>query len=190
MAAHLGSRAEILRCVTTRRPPIGQNAPMRGILAAIAALVAGAVFCQAARANVFVVNVGGPAGLAFAPQTLTIAPGDTVVFVNKGGFHNVVADDGSFTCSAGCKGDSRGDTGAPSSANWTFNLTFPNAGAIGYYCVIHGAPGMGMYGTIFVQAPQPPPASTSATPATGAAFTVSLAALLALFAAIRLRRCG
>ena len=161
---------------------------MRGILSALLCLAVGAGLCNVARANVFVVNVGGPAGLAFAPQSLTIAPGDTVVFVNKGGFHNVVADDSSFTCSAGCKGDSNGDTGAPSSANWTFNRTFPNPGAIGYYCVIHGAPGQGMYGTILVQAPQPPPASTPGAPAIGAGFTVLLGATLLLFGAIRLRR--
>lgn len=161
---------------------------MRGILSALLCLVAGAGVCNAARANVFVVNVGGPAGLAFAPQSLTIAPADTVVFVNKGGFHNVVANDGSFTCSAGCKGDSKGDTGAPSNANWTFNLTFPNPGVIGYYCVIHGAPGQGMYGTIVVQAPQPPPASTSVAPSIGAGFAVLLGATLLLFGALRLRR--
>jgi len=161
---------------------------MRGILSVLLCLVAGACICNGVRANVFVVNVGGPAGLAFAPQTLTIAPGDTVVFVNKGGFHNVVADDSSFTCSAGCKGDSKGDTGAPSSANWTFNLTFPNPGAVGYYCLIHGAPGQGMYGTILVQAPQPPPASTSVAPSIGAGFAVLLGATLLLIGATRLRR--
>lgn len=159
---------------------------MRGILAVLVCLVAAAGFCGAARANVFAVAVGGPAGLAFAPQTLTIAPGDTVVFVNKGGFHNVVADDGSFTCAVGCKGDALGHTGAPSSANWTFNLTFPKPGTIGYYCVIHGAPGQGMYGTILVQAPQP--AATSVAPAIGTVFAVLLGAALLLSGAFRLRR--
>ena len=161
---------------------------MRGILSALQCLAIGAGLCNVARANVFVVNVGGPAGLAFAPQTLTIAPGDTVVFVNKGGFHNVVADDSSFTCSVGCKGDSRDDTGAPSSANWTFNLTFPNPGTFGYYCVIHGAPGMGMYGTIIVQVPQPQPRVPSPAPMIGTALAVLLGVLLPLLAAVRLRR--
>ena|SRR5690348_3154374 len=161
---------------------------MRGILLALLCLVVGTCLCNGAHANVFVVNVGGSAGLAFQPAALNIVPGDTVVFVNKGGFHNVVADDGSFTCAAGCKGDTKGDTGAPSSANWTFNLTFPNPGVIGYYCVIHGAPGQGMFGTILVQAPQPPPASTSVAPSIGAGSAVLLGAALLLFGAIRLRR--
>ena len=159
---------------------------MRGILVVAACLIAGLAFCHAAQANVFVVNAGGSAGLAFMPKFLSIAPGDTVVFVNKGGFHNVNADDGSFTCSVGCKGDGRGDTGAPSSANWTFNLTFPNPGTFGYYCVIHGAPGMGMYGTIIVQVPQP--RAPSPAPMIGTALAVLLGALLTLLAAVRLRR--
>ena len=33
----------------------------------------------------------------FQPESLTINAGDTVTFVNGGGFHNVVADDNSFT---------------------------------------------------------------------------------------------
>ncbi|MHB8680014.1 MAG: cupredoxin domain-containing protein [Rudaea sp.] len=163
---------------------------MRGILYPAVWLLAGLAFCHAARANVFVVNVGGSAGLAFQPAFLDIAPGDTVVFVNKGGFHNVNADDGSFTCSVGCKGDGKGDTGAPSSANWTFNLTFPNPGRFGYYCVIHGAPGMGMFGTIIVQAPQPPPTAPSPAPAIGTALALLLVVLLTLLAAVRLCRRG
>jgi plastocyanin len=176
--------------VTHRRGRRGDDATMRGILYPVVWLLAGMAFCHAAHANTFVVNVGGTAGLAFLPQTLTIMPGDTVVFVNKGGFHNVTADDSSFTCAVGCKGDSKGDNGAPSNANWTFNLTFPNPGTIGYYCVIHGAPGKGMYGTIIVQAPAPPPASTSAIPGLDAEFAALLACILAGFAAQRMRRRG
>lgn len=47
------------------------------------------------------VTVGGSA-MRFAPSDLTIRVGDTVTFVNAGGTHNVVADDGSFRCAAGC----------------------------------------------------------------------------------------
>lgn len=152
-------------------------------------LVAGAALCRGAQATTVIVNVGGSAGLAFSPQTVDIAPGDTVVFVNKGGFHNVKADDNSFRCARGCDGQPGGD-GAASSSNWVASVSFDTPGSIGYYCEIHGQPGQGMYGTIFVQAPQPPPppASTSATPAIGTAFAVLLGALLALFAAIRLHR--
>lgn len=160
---------------------------MRGILFALMCSIAGVALCQPAWASTYIVNVGGSIPPVFSPQTVTLAPGDTVVFVNKGGYHNVVADDGSFTCAHGCKGDAQGDTGAPSSMNWTFSLTFPTPGTIGYYCVVHGAPGQGMYGTIVVQAPRPPPASTSAAPLFGAASAALLGGLLALFAAIRLR---
>lgn len=158
---------------------------MRGILYPVIWLLAGLAFCQAAHANVFVVNVGGSAGLAFSPQSITIAPGDTITFVNKGGFHNVKADDNSFRCAHGCD-NQPGGNGAPSASNWIASVTFPSAENIGYYCEIHGQPGKGMYGTISVQAPQPPP-SLPGAPATGIAFAILLALALAAFAVWRLR---
>ena len=38
----------------------------------------------------------------FSPANLSIATGDSVSWVNTGGFHNVVADDFSFRCANGC----------------------------------------------------------------------------------------
>lgn len=108
-----------------------------------------------AQATGHIVNVGGMTPPAFTPATLTITTGDTVTFINKGGLHNVVANDGSFRCSHGCKGDAQGDTGAPSSSFWVVSLTFTQVGTIGYYCEIHGTPGQGMFGTITVQATTP-----------------------------------
>ncbi|HEX6833501.1 MAG TPA: plastocyanin/azurin family copper-binding protein [Rudaea sp.] len=101
-----------------------------------------------ARAATSIVTVGG-SGLVFDPNVLTIAPGDNVVFVNAGGFHNVVADDGSFRCAHGC--DKDGGNGAASNSQWVVNLTFPTPGTYGYYCETHGTPGSGMFGTIIVQ---------------------------------------
>src|SRR5678816_3093794 len=50
----------------------------------------------------------GGAQVAFSPQFLTVQAGDTVTFLNLGGNHNVVADDGSFRCAHGCDGDGQG----------------------------------------------------------------------------------
>jgi plastocyanin len=75
---------------------------------------------------------------AFHPATLTIAPGDTVVWTNAGGLHNVHADDNSFGNSV-------------STDAWTFSQTFPAAGTVGYHCQEHGGPGVGMHGTVIVQ---------------------------------------
>ncbi len=36
-------------------------------------------------------------GMTFTPANLTINVGDTVRWENQSGFHNVMADDGSFT---------------------------------------------------------------------------------------------
>ena len=65
----------------------------------------------------------------FEPTELRIAPGDTVVWRNNGGSHNVAADDQSFR------------NGAPDSSAWTFSRTFTQAGTVGYYCEPHGGPG-------------------------------------------------
>jgi plastocyanin len=75
----------------------------------------------------------------FQPDRLEIQPGDTVVWTNTGGAHNIVADDGSFGNQV-------------SSAAWTFTRTFTTAGEFGYYCAPHGGPGgQGMAGTVLVE---------------------------------------
>ena len=114
-------------------------------------LLAGSSLTQAATS---IVNVGG-SRQTFAPQTLTIHTGDIVKFVNQGGIHNVVADDGSFRCARGCDGDGHGGNGGASSATWVVSLTFTQAGTVGYFCETHGMPGGGMFGTIIVQASTP-----------------------------------
>jgi plastocyanin len=133
-------------------------------------------------ANV-IVNVGG-ARLLFSPQTVTIQVGDTVTFVNKGGFHNVVADDNSFRCARGCDGQPNGN-GNPSNSNWVASLTFNTPGTIGYFCEVHGAPGIGMYGTIQVNGPTA--SSTPEVPSGSGASGVLLALLLTGAAGLRLR---
>jgi plastocyanin len=111
----------------------------------IAALAAAA---PAAAANHSVMTV---AGNAFSPDTLTITAGDSVTFTNVAqGFHDVHADDNSFRCANGCDGDGHGGDGSPSTAMWSFTLTFNTPGTIAYHCEIHGAPGFGMHGTITV----------------------------------------
>ncbi|MGA8276862.1 MAG: plastocyanin/azurin family copper-binding protein [Rhodanobacteraceae bacterium] len=89
----------------------------------------------------------------FEPATLVIAPGDSVTFVNGGGFHNVHSDTGSITafrCANGCDGDGAGGDGSPSSDPWSATVNFPDAGVAPYHCEIHGSDGSGMHGTITV----------------------------------------
>ncbi|HET7845365.1 MAG TPA: plastocyanin/azurin family copper-binding protein [Xanthomonadales bacterium] len=91
------------------------------------------------------VQVGGTMGgyygdtpvFVYTPSNLTIQAGDTVTWVNQGGLHNVVADDGSFRCADGC--DNQGGSGAPSPDAWTATVTFPRAGTFPYHCEVHGA---------------------------------------------------
>lgn len=89
-----------------------------------------------ARAAVHEVRLSG---LSFSPAELTIEVGDTVRWINQGGFHDVVADDDSFR------------SGAPTSTAFVFERVFSSAGTFGYYCSVHGSPGAGMAGRIIVQ---------------------------------------
>jgi plastocyanin len=130
-------------------------------------VILAALLAVPARAANFDVAAGGT-DLVFTPATLNIQVGDTVTWHNAGGFHSVVADDNSFS------------DGPPSSDPWMFVHTFTTAGTVGYHCAEHGAPGVGMFGTIHVAATGPPPtlhpgafrfsqANTNATEAVGQA---------------------
>jgi plastocyanin len=116
---------------------------------------AGLAWSILGQAATFIVNVGGDSPPTFSPQTITIQKGDTIAFINRGGLHNVVADDSSFRCARGCDGKPGGN-GNTSGSNWVASVTFNTLGTIGYYCEQHGAPGQGMFGTIHVQAPTTP----------------------------------
>jgi len=81
-------------------------------------------------------------GFVFTPKNLTITVNDTVRWVNLGGFHNVGADDNSFT------------NGPPSFDNWVYDNVFTSAGDNPYFCVTHGAQGgIGMSGVVTVMNP-------------------------------------
>ena len=82
----------------------------------------------------------------FEPANLTIEAGDTVTWLNAGGFHNVRATDGSFRCANGC--DGQGGNGDPSLAAWEFSLIFNDPGTIDYDCEVHVS--LGMVGSITV----------------------------------------
>ena len=95
---------------------------------------------------------------AFDPESVTITAGDTVTWdVTGANPHTITADDGSFDQSV-----ATGDT---------FEQTFDTPGTYAYYCRIHGAAGgVGMSGTIVVEAaaasPSPSDTATSTPTAT------------------------
>lgn len=129
------------------------------------------------------VQLGG-ASVAFSPQFMTISAGDTVTFYNVGGYHNVVADDGSFRCAHGCDGDGTGGSGNATDSLWIVTIAFPAPGTVGYFCEPHGAPGSGMYGTIQVLAPPP----VVPAPSGDARLYLLLVVAIAAIALSRLRR--
>ncbi len=153
----------------------------RLLAACVLSITAGAAFGAG-----HVVNVGQNGQLSFSPQTITIDPGDTVTFINKGGQHNAVADDGSFRCARGCDGDGNGGNGGASNSLWIASVTFNNPGTIGYFCEVHGAPGQGMFGTIIVRGPAA--TSTLPVPASAPIFLALLIVAILIGVAVTLRR--
>jgi len=92
---------------------------------------------------------------SFSPQTITIAPGDTVTWTNNGSMnHTVTADDGSFSSGSLSPGQS-------------FTHTFATVGNFPYYCQFHGAPGgIGMSGAVMVSSSASSANSTSTSTST------------------------
>jgi plastocyanin len=88
---------------------------------------------------------------AFTPNTVTLTIGDSVLWKNAGGFHNVHFDDGSFI-----------QPSSPDNAAWSVTRAFTAVGSFRYYCEAHGSPGgVGMSGTVVVSTAPPgtvPPA--------------------------------
>jgi len=170
-----------------RRAMHAARRPMRLLSAMLFCLMAAGM----AHAKTSIVIVGGQ-GLTFSPQTLDIDAGDTVTFLNFGGVHNVVADDGSFRCAHGCDNDGHGGNGSATGQLWSVSVDFPNPGKVGYFCEVHGAPGDGMFGTINVNAvappPPPPPLGPDPIPLGGAWLLALLAAAMIACAAPWLRR--
>ncbi|MEP7010396.1 MAG: Calx-beta domain-containing protein [Acidobacteriota bacterium] len=128
------------------------NGRRRSLLALLVLIGALQLATPAAHGIDHAVQVGP--GTTFSPQFLDITAGDTVTWTSAGGFHNVVADNGTFRCSNGCDGE--GGDGSPSAAGWSFTRTYPANGIYGYHCEVHGSPGSGMYGTVTVHGVTPP----------------------------------
>ena len=138
-----------------------------------------------ARADQITVDVGGN-DLIFSPAVFSITTADTVTFVNKGGFHNVAADDGSFRCAAACDGDGSGKDGSASADLWSFSVRYPDPGVFGFHCQIHGIPGAGMFGTVtVVQAVAQPPPTTDAAPLSAIALLLIAGGLIACTTLVR-----
>lgn len=92
-----------------------------------------------------VVEVGAGDGFAFAPESVTIAVGDTVEWRWVGSNHNVTAD------SVPAGSDWTGTPGAPDrlfDTGYTYQHTFEVAGEYSYYCNPHQS--VGMVGSVTV----------------------------------------
>ena len=78
---------------------------------------------------------------AFIPQNLTVTAGTTVTWTNNDTIqHTVTWDDRSVDSGLLSRGD-------------TFSMKFDQPGTYGYFCIPHGSPGSGMFGTVTVTGP-------------------------------------
>jgi predicted lipoprotein with Yx(FWY)xxD motif len=77
---------------------------------------------------------------AFSPQTITVAPGTTVIWTNKDNVeHTVTSDTGAWPDSGNL------------ATNHTFSHTFTKAGTYAYHCALHSS----MTGRVIVSAARP-----------------------------------
>src|SRR5215207_9992525 len=99
----------------------------------------------------------------FIPAAVAVNQGETVTWANAGGDHNVKFDDGSFE-----------QPSEPSGSAWTVARRFETPGTFRYYCEEHGgAGGVGMSGTVTVQAlPTTPGEPLPTPPATAMSVTL------------------
>lgn len=141
----------------------------------LAMVVLGLVMTSSQPAGAATAEVGvGTGGNNFAPTSVNIAVGDTVNWSWTGGFHNVVAADGSFN-----SGAPHGTPGDP------FAYTFSSAGTFFYYCAVHasaadatdaGIAGGKMVGKVVVQQSQATATATASATGTATATATGTAA--------------
>jgi plastocyanin len=95
------------------------------------------------------------AAFQFSPKELVVPAGTTVTWVNNDPVaHTVTADDQSFNSDLFGRGES-------------WSMTFDAPGVYTYYCIPHGAPGVGMIGSVVVleaESEMAPPAEEMAPP--------------------------
>lgn len=96
----------------------------------------------------------------FSPKNVTIKEGDTVNFVWKGGFHDVVFSDGT-------------KSGAPTDTG-SWSRTFSKGGTYAYICTVHEA--LGMVGTVVVEAAAATTTTSTTAPSGSTATTTTVAA--------------
>lgn len=102
----------------------------------------------------FTVNVG-QGGFVFAPSTVVIQAGDTVHWVWVGSFHTVTSGTGCVANGLFCSPNNMNCSAAtPTNVGATYDRTFASAGSFPYFCAPHC--GLGMTGSVTVQAPAAP----------------------------------
>lgn len=121
--------------------------------AAVAAFV---VTALAVSADIATQNVNVGPGLAFSPSTVTVLPGETVIWTFQGAPHS--------TTSNATSGPEFWDSGIVFTVGQTFSHTFNTVGSHPYYCQVHSSPTGTMMNGVVIVAPATPTATPSPNP--------------------------
>ena len=117
---------------------------MKKKLFLIASFIVSLLISQNVYSTQYVVNT---AGNTFVPATLSINIGDTVIWNNTGGFHNINATLATYP------NNPEGFGNVVAAAGWSFQWIFTIPGTYDYQCDPHA--GLGMNGVITVNNTQP-----------------------------------
>jgi plastocyanin len=102
-----------------------------------------ATACKGNAVNRTDCTIDANSSLQFSPQIVVVTQGVTVTWVNTAGFNHTTTSDTGDT-------DTWNQTLTPSG---TFSFKFNTIATDGYFCLIHGTPTTGMFGTIKVDSP-------------------------------------
>jgi plastocyanin len=139
----------------SNQPPSVPRLLRQSLLLALGVATFALVSARPATATTFMVDVAPNGDLVFSPVSVSIQPGDTVMWTWKRSDHSVTS---------GTPGVPSGlfDSGIQNSG-FTFSFTFPNPGTFKYFCQPHGAC-CGMIGNVMVAGATTPTPTPTPSP--------------------------
>lgn len=130
-------------------PKLSVKASMKEVGAAVVATAASALIL-ASNAMALEVKLGSDdGGLAFVPNSFSVAAGEKIEFKNNAGFpHNVVFDEDEIPSGVDASKISMSDEDLLNGPGETYSVTLTEKGTYKFYCSPHQ--GAGMVGTVTV----------------------------------------
>ncbi|KAK9129362.1 hypothetical protein Sjap_009849 [Stephania japonica] len=146
------SNASSVKASVSSKPMVGVGVGVRASLkdfgVAVAATAASAMLASNAMA-IEVLLGADDGGLAFIPNSFSVASGEKIVFKNNAGFpHNVVFDEDAVPSGVDAGKISMSEEDLLNAAGEVYSVTLTEKGTYSFYCSPHQ--GAGMVGTVTV----------------------------------------